>query len=79
MFSIRQFTYTFIVVAAYNNAVAVGRRANKSSTGSSKKTLVWRAAVRVRIATAPDLNLELEPLRKVHDNYKIPAERRSLA
>jgi len=65
-----EFTYTVIVVAADDNAIAVDRRADKTRAGSSIN-VAWRAAVRVGITTAGNLNPELELPRKIRTTIKI--------
>ena len=64
-----EFTYTVIVVAADDNAIAVDRRGDKTRAGSSISS-TWRAAVRVGITTAGNLNPELELPRKVRTTIK---------
>jgi hypothetical protein len=72
MVLIREFTYTFIIVAAENSAIAAddNRIFNCWNCTGIRR---FRAALRARIGTAEGLNLELELRRKAHGNYKILA------
>lgn len=74
MLSIREFTYTFIIVAAENSAIAADdSRTFNCWNCTGIRRFACRAALRARIGTADGLNLELELRIKAHDNYKIPA------
>ena len=67
-------TYTLVVVAADNDAIAVDGRSNKTRAGSSCG-LARRAAEWVSVARAGNLNCELELHLYQNGNHKIPLER----